>query len=106
MSSTTTLTSNSQKAPITGTSSVLNRTKLTECKPKDRFQIPWPESKEAERQWQLEQMAAAFRIFAKLGYADGGSGHISVRGMFVIDTTASGFEVTIHRSDSHEYLLD
>lgn len=49
-------------------------------KPKSRYHIPWPATKQAERQWQLEQMAAAFRIFAKLGFADGGSGHISVRG--------------------------
>ncbi|ETS74073.1 hypothetical protein PFICI_13939 [Pestalotiopsis fici W106-1] len=41
--------------------------------------IPRPESLEAQRQWQLEQMAGAFRIFAKLGFADGGSGHISLR---------------------------
>ncbi|KAK2799093.1 hypothetical protein FQN50_008599 [Emmonsiellopsis sp. PD_5] len=41
--------------------------------------IPRPETKEAERRWQLEQMAGAFRIFAKLGFADGGSGHISLR---------------------------
>ncbi|KAM0820227.1 putative Class II aldolase/adducin N-terminal domain-containing protein [Seiridium cardinale] len=38
-----------------------------------------PESLEAQQRWQLEQMAAAFRIFAKLGFADGGSGHISLR---------------------------
>lgn len=43
--------------------------------------IPRPENLEAQQRWQLEQMAAAFRIFAKLGYADGGSGHISLRGM-------------------------
>ncbi|KAH8177912.1 hypothetical protein LIA77_02994 [Sarocladium implicatum] len=41
--------------------------------------IPWPETLEAQRQWQLQQMAGAFRIFAKFGYADGGSGHISLR---------------------------
>ncbi|KAH8689883.1 putative aldolase [Talaromyces proteolyticus] len=41
--------------------------------------IPRPATKEAERKWLLEQMAGAFRIFAKLGYADGGSGHISLR---------------------------
>lgn len=43
--------------------------------------LVYPESKEDQRRWQLEQMAAAFRIFAKLGYADGASGHISLRGM-------------------------
>lgn len=41
--------------------------------------IPRPESLEAQRRWQLEQMAGAFRIFAKLGFADGSSGHISLR---------------------------
>lgn len=43
--------------------------------------IPSPISKEEERQWLLEQMAGAFRIFAKLGFSDGSSGHISLRGM-------------------------
>jgi ribulose-5-phosphate 4-epimerase/fuculose-1-phosphate aldolase len=43
--------------------------------------IPRPDGLEAQRRWQLEQMAGAFRIFAKFGYADGGSGHISLRGM-------------------------
>jgi hypothetical protein len=55
-------------------------------KPKSRYHIPWPATKQAERQWQLEQMAAAFRIFAKLGFADGGSGHISVRGASFFST--------------------
>ncbi|KAH7129495.1 class II aldolase/adducin N-terminal [Dactylonectria estremocensis] len=41
--------------------------------------IPSFPTKEATRKWQLEQMAGAFRVFAKLGYADGGSGHISLR---------------------------
>ncbi|KAI0484985.1 putative aldolase [Xylariaceae sp. FL0804] len=41
--------------------------------------IPRPHSLEDQRKWQLEQMAGAFRIFAKLGFADGGSGHISLR---------------------------
>ncbi|EFX01402.1 class 2 aldolase adducin domain containing protein [Grosmannia clavigera kw1407] len=31
------------------------------------------------RQWQLEHMAAAFRVFAREGYSEGISGHISVR---------------------------
>ena len=33
----------------------------------------------AQRQWQLEKMALAFRVFARLGYTDGMAGHISVR---------------------------
>ncbi|KLO90535.1 related to novobiocin biosynthesis protein novR [Fusarium fujikuroi] len=32
-----------------------------------------------QRQWQLEKMALAFRVFARLGYTDGMAGHISVR---------------------------
>ena len=31
------------------------------------------------RQWQLEKMALAFRVFARKGYTEGMSGHISVR---------------------------
>lgn len=42
--------------------------------------VPWPETPLEKRKWQLEQMAGAFRIFAKLGFADGASGHISLRG--------------------------
>lgn len=33
----------------------------------------------AKRQWQLEHMAAAFRVFARKGYTEGTAGHISVR---------------------------
>lgn len=33
----------------------------------------------AHRQWLLEQMALAFRVFARKGYTDGMAGHISVR---------------------------
>ncbi|KAM0418923.1 hypothetical protein ACHAPT_012188 [Fusarium lateritium] len=32
-----------------------------------------------KRQWQLEHMAAAFRVFARKGYTEGTAGHISVR---------------------------
>jgi hypothetical protein len=35
----------------------------------------------AQRQWMKEHMAAAFRYFGKLGYGEGVSGHISIRGM-------------------------
>ncbi|ETN41341.1 uncharacterized protein HMPREF1541_03276 [Cyphellophora europaea CBS 101466] len=41
--------------------------------------IPRPADKHEERKWQLEHMAGAFRVFAKLGYCDGASGHISLR---------------------------
>ena len=33
----------------------------------------------AHRQWMLEKMALAFRVFARKGYTDGMAGHISVR---------------------------
>lgn len=46
--------------------------------------IPRPTNKEEERQWLLEQMAGAFRIFAKLGFSDGSSGHISLRGTLAL----------------------
>ena len=48
--------------------------------------IPFPSTKKAHRLWQLEQMAGAFRIFAKLGFADGASGHISLRDPIQPDT--------------------
>ncbi|QSS65543.1 hypothetical protein I7I51_06387 [Histoplasma capsulatum] len=41
--------------------------------------IPTFESKEEEQKWAKNHMAGAFRIFAKLGFADGASGHISLR---------------------------
>lgn len=41
--------------------------------------IPQFKSNAEKRQWQLEHMAAAFRVFAREGYAEGISGHISVR---------------------------
>ena len=41
--------------------------------------IPSFTSFAAQRQWQLEHMAGAFRVFASEGYAEGISGHISVR---------------------------
>ncbi|PGH36933.1 hypothetical protein GX50_00167 [[Emmonsia] crescens] len=42
-------------------------------------EIPTFESKEDERKWAKAHMAGAFRIFAKLGFADGASGHVSLR---------------------------
>ena len=41
--------------------------------------IPKFETFEAQRQWQLEHMAAAFRHWSREGYVEGISGHISVR---------------------------
>jgi len=43
------------------------------------YKVPTFTDKYAERLWAKQHMAGAFRIFAKLGYADGGAGHISLR---------------------------
>ncbi|KAK2697462.1 hypothetical protein QWA68_004221 [Fusarium oxysporum] len=59
--------------------SILNTAKAQDGKVKRIHKIPEFSTREATRQWQLGQMAAAFRVFAKLGYADGSSGHISLR---------------------------
>jgi hypothetical protein len=61
--------------------STLNTAKAQDGEVKRVHKIPEFSTKEATRQWQLEQMAGAFRVFAKLGYADGSSGHISLRGI-------------------------
>ena len=45
------------------------------------YKVPTFTDKYAERTWAKQHMAGAFRIFAKLGYADGGAGHISLRGL-------------------------
>ncbi|ORY58045.1 class II aldolase/adducin N-terminal [Pseudomassariella vexata] len=59
--------------------SILNAASIDGGRPKRRHAIPRPATKDIERRWQLEQMAGAFRIFAKMGFADGASGHISLR---------------------------
>jgi hypothetical protein len=41
--------------------------------------IPNFDSYAEKRVWQLQHMAGAFRVFAREGYAEGISGHISVR---------------------------
>ncbi|KAH8659949.1 putative aldolase [Xylariales sp. PMI_506] len=41
--------------------------------------IPTFSSFAEHRQWQLEHMAGAFRVFAREGYSEGIAGHISVR---------------------------
>jgi hypothetical protein len=44
--------------------------------------IPTFTNLQEKRQWMKEHMAAAFRYFGKLGYNEGVSGHISMRGMY------------------------
>lgn len=81
MSSTATYLETTPAAPAKDATSILNRADGTSTsESRSRYHIPWPATKEAQRKWQLEQMAGAFRIFAKLGFADGASGHISLRG--------------------------
>lgn len=41
--------------------------------------IPTFDSFVAKRQWTLEHLAGAFRVFGREGYAEGIAGHISVR---------------------------
>jgi hypothetical protein len=41
--------------------------------------MPKFEDKYREREWQLEHMAGAFRVFARKGYTEGSAGHISFR---------------------------
>lgn len=41
--------------------------------------VPTFKSVDLERKWLLEQMAGAFRVFARKGYCVGSAGHISVR---------------------------
>lgn len=47
--------------------------------------IPTFSSLEKKRRWQLEHMAGAFRVFARHGFTEGMSGHISVRDPIVPD---------------------
>ena len=85
--STTTIVSPSNLSAIpAGALTTNSHETSSERMSKRRYHIPRPATREAERKWQLEQMAGTFRIFAKLGFADGGSGHISVRGAFSIDS--------------------
>ncbi|CAI6091343.1 unnamed protein product [Clonostachys chloroleuca] len=58
--------------------SVLN-TDLDGSGPLRLHTVPTFTDKHEERRWAKQHMAGAFRVFAKLGYADGASGHISLR---------------------------
>lgn len=42
-----------------------------------------------KRKWMKEHMAAAFRFFGKQGYGEGISGHISMRGMPIVQLVSS-----------------
>lgn len=58
---------------------VLNWVVCDSAAPSSLHQIPKFTDKHVERQWAKQHMAAAFRTFARLGWADGCSGHISLR---------------------------
>lgn len=80
MSATTTITETAvvEKVPVKAEPPKANKNQTAA---QSRIRIPQFDDKYEQRQWQLGQMAGAFRIFAKLGFADGGSGHISLRGI-------------------------
>jgi hypothetical protein len=48
-----------------------------------------------KRKWMKEHMAAAFRFFGKMGYGEGVSGHISMRGTYRISN------IQTHRISFH-----
>ena len=87
MSTTTTIQSNPTQVALEAprhvdTGSALN-TLVDGSKPVRLHEVPTFQDKLEERKWAKKHMAATFRIFAKLGYADGASGHISLRGMCI-----------------------
>lgn len=49
------------------------------CQGSDLPGIPKHPTFKQHRQWMLEQMALAFRVFARKDYTDGMAGHITVR---------------------------
>lgn len=61
------------------TNNVLNWVVSESDAPSSLQQVPKFTDKHVERQWAKQHMAAAFRTFARLGWADGASGHISLR---------------------------
>lgn len=48
--------------------------------------IPKIEDPYEKRQWQLEHLAGAFRVFARKGFTEGAAGHITVRDTVDPDT--------------------
>lgn len=50
------------------------------------YTIPKFSTKQEERTWAKQHMAAAFRVFARKGYTEGTAGHISLRDPIETDT--------------------
>jgi len=80
MSTTATITNTATATPASAATTLNGTVAKQSSEVKKCHYIPWPETLQERRKWQLGQMAGAFRVFAKLGFADGGSGHISLRG--------------------------
>jgi ribulose-5-phosphate 4-epimerase/fuculose-1-phosphate aldolase len=53
---------------------------------KHPYRLPNFNNLEKKREWLLNQMAGAFRVFAKKGFCEGPAGHISVRDPIDTDT--------------------
>jgi len=108
MSTTTTATSAATPA-APSLSSALDTAKRQDGKTNRLHRIPRPESALDQRRWQLEHMAGAFRIFAKLGFADGASGHISLRGSLQLGAsygTVTGRLIIQDRPGPPRHVLD
>ncbi|KAK1969842.1 putative aldolase [Colletotrichum sublineola] len=73
------LPTSSNPAPIPSKSQDVDAMSAMAHRGKALPSIPKFASHAETRQWQLEHMAGAFRVFASEGYAEGISGHISVR---------------------------
>ena len=82
MASTTTLTATQPKLMLGSepTKTSANLPVPSENKLPKKRKVPIFTDKYEERKWAKAQMAAAFRVFAKLGFADGCAGHVSLRG--------------------------
>jgi hypothetical protein len=110
--STTTTSTTTQAPHITpakpAANNVLNWVVKDDAAPSSLHQVPRFTDKHAERQWAKQHMAAAFRTFARLGWADGCSGHISLRdpvnpahfwiSEFLRVTRTSSLSLTMNRS--------
>lgn len=80
-------------APVQGDITLLTGARQaapTQTKLKKASKLPTFKDTYEERQWAKSQMAGAFRVFDKLGYADGVAGHVSLRGEILT-------RVTLHR---------
>lgn len=67
---------------VESTSAAENKETPDEVKLPTVTKVPTFTDKYEERKWAKEQMAGAFRVFARLGYCDGVAGHMSLRGVY------------------------